>query len=113
MEQKRIKPLRNAILFCVLAASTGVSRAADHIDKSILEPQAFHAETSCFYFTLNGVAVADPVVPSSPWFAISRAEEGAKEAFAMLLAPRSSGSLVRVVTNGPLACGYPPVVLRP
>ena len=60
----------------------------------------------CFYFTLKGVAEADPVKPGDPTFAIPRTQFGAKDGYAMLLAAKLSGSTVRVVTRGTLSCGY-------
>lgn len=60
----------------------------------------------CIYFTLQGVAEADPVKPGDPTFAIPRAQYGSNDAYAMLLAAKLSGQAVRVITRGTLACGY-------
>jgi hypothetical protein len=56
----------------------------------------------CYYFTLSGVAQADPSVPNNPWFAIStNSNVSAKEEFALILTARVTGTPVSaVVTTG-------------
>jgi hypothetical protein len=54
-----------------------------------------------------GVAEADPVKPGNAWFAVSRTQYGAKDAYAMLLAAKLSGQAVNISTNGTLSCTYP------
>lgn len=62
--------------------------------------------SDCFYFTLNGVTVAEPTLGNnSPWFAIPRDQIGAKDAYAMLLAAKLSGTPVNVITTGNTVCG--------
>jgi hypothetical protein len=68
------------------------------------------ASTHCFYFTLQGVGVADPVVPSSPWFAMDRQTEAGRDAYATLLAAKLSGAKLRITTSGSVVCGYAGVV---
>jgi hypothetical protein len=64
------------------------------------------ATTDCFYFTLNGITVAEPTLGNnSPWFAIPRDQIGAKDAYAMLLAAKLSGIPVNVITTGSTVCG--------
>jgi hypothetical protein len=60
----------------------------------------------CIYFTLEGVAEADPVKPGDPTFAIPRSQFGSKDAYAMLLSAKLTGQSVRVLTRGTLACSY-------
>jgi hypothetical protein len=56
----------------------------------------------CYYFTLAGVAQADPSVPNNPWFAISTTgNSNAKELFSLVLAARVSGTPINaVMTTG-------------
>lgn len=60
---------------------------------------------SCFFFSLIGVPVADPVVPNSPWFAIPLAQTGFAQAYALILSAKVAGSTVIVATTGTLAGG--------
>jgi len=60
----------------------------------------------CIYFTLTGVAEADPIKPGDPTFAIPRSQFGSKDGYAMLLMAKATGQTVRVITRGTLACGY-------
>jgi len=54
----------------------------------------------CVYFTLQGVAVADPAVGTTPWFAIPRSQYGATDAYAMLLTSKVAGLSLHVATTG-------------
>jgi hypothetical protein len=63
---------------------------------------------NCYFFTLIGHSPADPAVGASAWFAISRDQPGAKDAYAMLLAAKLAEKHVRVITIGTTVCGgYP------
>lgn len=75
-------------------------------NKNVAKLQSTYAGGNCFYFTLEGVTQADPVVPSNPWFTIPRTQYGAGDAYSMLLAARIAGVPVTVHTNGTTACGY-------
>jgi hypothetical protein len=79
--------------------------AATH-DATVAMLQAMNTSTDCFFFILTGVTQADPVKPNDPWFAIPRTQNGAKDAYAMLLSAKVAGSVVQVQTTGQLACGY-------
>jgi hypothetical protein len=59
----------------------------------------------CVWFTLAGVPQADPLVPNSPWFALSRSQIGYNEVYSILLAAKLSGSSLNVVTTGAPAGG--------
>jgi hypothetical protein len=63
------------------------------------------APSGCFYFTLNGISQADPVVPGSPWFAVNRSTPASGDVYATILAAKLSGSRVWIVTNGTTGCG--------
>ncbi len=59
------------------------------------------------YFTLSGVADADPALGiSSPWFAMVRSGDDAKAVYATLLAAKATGASVRITTTGSAVCGY-------
>jgi hypothetical protein len=66
----------------------------------------------CAFFSLQGVAVADPVVPSTPWFAIPKSDPGFAEKFAVLMSAKLAGKLVNVATDGTAspACGHATVL---
>jgi hypothetical protein len=78
---------------------------ANHYNKSVGQLQSTYSNADCFYFILDGVAEADPVVPGNPWFAIPRSQFGSKDAYAMLLGAKLSGQPVTVNTDGTLSCG--------
>jgi hypothetical protein len=72
--------------------------------------QSTYIGSDCIYFTLHGVSVADPALPSTgAWFAMPRTQNGSRDAYAMLLTAKVSGLPVRVSTTGAIACGYPQV----
>jgi hypothetical protein len=54
----------------------------------------------CAFFSLSGVAQADPVLPGQPWIAIRQSQNGFKEIYAMLLAAIHSGVPITVATTG-------------
>lgn len=60
----------------------------------------------CYFFQLEGVSQAGPEVPGNAWFAFDYERESAQTAFSILLAAKSSGSTVKVNTNGNTMCGY-------
>jgi hypothetical protein len=59
----------------------------------------------CVWFSLVGVAQADPILPNNPWFGLPRTQIGYSEMFAVLLAAKMSGSTLYVVTTGAAAGG--------
>jgi hypothetical protein len=76
-------------------------------NKTIQQLQPDHPTANCFFFTLNGVPVADSSVSAAVWFAVDRsAHPGATDLIATLLAARISGTPITVFTSGTLSCGY-------
>jgi hypothetical protein len=70
--------------------------------------QSTYSGADCYYFTLIGHAPADPALGVTAWFAISRDQYGAKDAYAMLLSAKLAEKSVRVMTSGTTVCGgYP------
>jgi len=63
-------------------------------------------DRACTFFILHSVAQADPVVPSSPWFALPKTHPNYAELNAMLLTAKASKARVNVKTNGQIACGH-------
>jgi hypothetical protein len=74
-------------------------------NKNVGTLQSMFDGADCFYFTLDGVTQADPIVPGSAWFAIPRVQYGAKDAYAMLLSAKLSERQLIVVTSGATSCG--------
>src|SRR5690348_14808879 len=67
--------------------------------------QSSNLGLDCFYFTLSGVPVADPALGNNnSWFAIPRTQYGAKDAYAMLMTAKVTGTAVRVTTTGSTIC---------
>jgi hypothetical protein len=99
----RLRSVCAIVALMVLLPSVGL--AVTWASKSVGTLQSMYSGADCFYFTLQGVAEADPVKPGDPWFAISRGQYGAKDAYAMLLAARLTGQAVYVQTSGTLNCG--------
>ena len=76
--------------------------AVDYLDKQVRALQASGDAEDCFYFMLVGVNQPGP--NHGPWFAMSRTQYGAKEAYAMLLAAKLSGERVSVASTT-IGCG--------
>lgn len=90
-----------------LAAAAGNAFAyVDRFNAKIDKLQATLPDTNCFYFTLQGITEADPVVPGGQWFAIHKSQAHAQDQYAMLLAAKLSDAPVRITTSGTVACGY-------
>jgi len=102
--------LKVAVLaLCSIAPSVGF--AASWINKNVAAPQSMYKPADCFYFTLEGVAEADPAIPGNAWFAIPRSQYGAKDSYALLHAAKLSGQPVVVATTGSVSsCGYAEVL---
>lgn len=62
------------------------------------------ASPTCFYFQLVGVTQADPVVPGAN-FAISQADPGYQETYALLAIAAANKLPVNVQTTGRVVCG--------
>jgi hypothetical protein len=100
-----------AFMWCWSFLFVSSANAATWTNKTIVQVQPGHASTDCYYFTLQGVSQADPVVPGSPWFAINRnTNSAAKELLSGLVAAHMSGRSVTVYTSGQATCGYAEVV---
>jgi hypothetical protein len=54
----------------------------------------------CAFFSIVGVSEADPIKPGWPWMVIRQDQNGFKEAFAMLLSAKQSGTPIQVNTTG-------------
>jgi hypothetical protein len=103
--------MKRAITRLVFALSismvSALALAEGHYGKTVQQLQPGHYANNCFFFTLDGVPVADPAAkPNDPWFAMDSTSSGAKQILATLLAARASGAPVSVWTTGGLVCGY-------
>jgi len=91
----------STIVLCSLQAN-----AVEHTGTvgNILPPDS----RPCLFFTITGVSQADPVTPSSNWFAIRQSQNGYKETFTLLLAAKLTGQPVTVSTTGAVVteCGH-------
>ena len=54
---------------------------------------------------LSGVSQADPAVPNNGWFAISKTNASAEDAYAALVAAKVSGTTLHIRTDGTVSCG--------
>lgn len=96
---RRFVPTAIAVLIC------GNVAAVDHYSKSVALLEA--AISDCYFFKLADVTESDPVTPNSPWFAILRTQNNAKEMYTMLMTARTTAApLQRVITNGTTVCGH-------
>ncbi len=77
--------------------------AATHSSKnvSVLYPPDNRA---CFFFTLDGVSIADPASGNS-WFAIPMTANGYKEIVSLLMLAKVASLKLNVTTTGNLICG--------
>jgi hypothetical protein len=93
----------------MLLPSIVLARVEYH-NKMLLDLQASWDAGDCFFFRFAGVSEADPVKTGDQWFAMSRSQFGAKDAYAMLLSAKLAGRPVSVITSGNLSCGYAQVL---
>ena len=100
-----MKPKLRIVITLLSFASALPSVAADWTAQ-VAQVQSTNLGLDCFYFTLNGITVADPALGNnSPWFAVPRTQYGAKDAYAMLLTAKATAAQVRVTTTGSTICG--------
>lgn len=101
----RIAALSVALLFSLLP--TYPANATDFERKLVTGIQASGDAADCFYFMLEGVNQPGPAA-NGPWFAMSRSQYGAKDAYALLLAAKLSGTpvSVRSTTTSAVCGGY-------
>ncbi len=107
---RRIRAIVGGLLCGIIASMVF---GATHSDKAISIVQSPTPTNDCLYFTLVGVAQADPISANNPWFAVPRSHSGFKESLAILLAAKLSQQRVTVETTGTVAggsCGAYPLV---
>jgi hypothetical protein len=104
---------RHSAALLAVAVSLGTAGAShaytQHFNKvvSLLEVQ----NAACYFFQLDGVSVVDSSISTTPWFAIPRNSENAKELYALILSAKLTGTpLSRVLTSGSLARGQSEVL---
>jgi hypothetical protein len=91
--------------FLVLTLCGAPAAGADFERKAVRAIQASGDGGDCFFVWLEGVN--QPGSPSfGPWFAMSRTQYGAKDAYAMLLAAKFTGELVSVRSTTTGCGGY-------
>ncbi len=100
------KDVTKVISIAALLLMPSIGLAVNWYNKKVALLQPSYDGADCFYFTLEGVAEADPTKPGDPLFAIPRTQYGAKEAYATLLSAKLTGQTVYVITRGTLSCGY-------
>ena len=88
-----------ALSLITMISMSGVASAVTWQDRQVGVLQSV-AGADCVFFTLVGVAEADPARPGDPWFSMPRSQSGAKDLYAMLLAAKLSGQAVTVQTTG-------------
>lgn len=94
-----------AVLVIVVGASPSAASSGQIFTAVIGQVEAPSYNEDCLWFTLVGVAQADPINPNNPYFALTRTQIGYNETYALLLSAKLSGSTVIVVTTGAVAGG--------
>lgn len=89
---------------CVLISLFSGRSYAGNYTTTINLIQWYHG-LDCVFFTLAGVAEADSINPSSPWFAIPGTQTDYAQIYALLLSAKMAGSSVNVITTGSAAGG--------
>jgi hypothetical protein len=92
----------------IIAASTilaGPVLCSQQYIAAIAQFQPPNYNVDCVWFTLVGVAQADPILPNNPWFGLPRTQIGYSEMYAVLLAAKLGGSTLTVTTTGAVAGG--------
>lgn len=70
----------------------------------------FFDSRACAFFSLAGVVEADPVVPGSSYFALSKSNPNYAEMNALLMSAKAGRIQVDVKTNGAIVCGQAEVI---
>ena len=105
----RLFPWLRRALIGALLASAPPSLAVNY--SSVQVTNVFPPDgRGCFFFTLAGVAEADPIVPGNPWFAVPIGYQGYKELVSMMYMARSASIPITVVTSGTTACGLATII---
>ena len=92
-------------LAALLFLSPLMAAATDFEQKFVIGIQPSGDVADCFYFRLEGVTQPGPAA-NGPWFAMARTQYGAKDAYALLLAAKLTGTPVSVrSTSTSVACG--------
>lgn len=100
--KKCILPLSGAAL---AFTSIPANASTIHTQKTILEINA-PDHRPCTFVRLQGVTVADPVTPGSPWLALPKTHLGYYESFSMLVTAFTDQIPVTVFTTGNIECGH-------
>jgi hypothetical protein len=91
-------------MLCVLISLFSGPSYAGNYTTTINLIQWYHGR-DCVFFTLEGVAEADSINPSSSWFAIPGTQTDYAQIYALLLSAKMAGSSVNVITTGSAAGG--------
>lgn len=98
---RRIVLASSISLIPVVVAASPPSYSNKQVD--LIQPD--HPNSDCFYFTLQGVSVADPAINASAWFAVDRTtHKGANQLYATLLTAKASGLLWSTCGHQALRC---------
>lgn len=92
-----------AALISLLTWSPGVHAADSNGRVALTIPPNGGAD--CFYFSLYGVAQADPVLPGNSFFAMSKTDPAYQETFALVMTAAANGRYVYASTTGTVVCG--------
>lgn len=94
-------------IMCLLILSINSVYATDWYDKKVNQLQ-INAANGCLYFTLEGVAQADPVTPGQPWFTLEPSNASHSAMLSVLMLAYASKATVKVATTGikTPVCGY-------
>lgn len=98
---------KNLFAVCAGLAITSSVYATDWYEKKVNQVQ-INAANGCLYFTLEGVAQADPVTPGQPWFTLEPSNASHSAMLSILMVAYASKVPVKVATTGikTPVCGY-------
>lgn len=100
--------LSTAVALLVLGSIAVPAQAQDWWGKAL--DSYFFDSRVCAFFSLTGVAEADPTVPDSPYFALSKTNPKYGEMNAVMLSAKAGSRRANVKTNDTSACGQAEVI---
>lgn len=100
-----MKKLLRVFSIAPLALMSNLAFGVAHYGKQVENVQV-DPSNGCIYFTLKGVAEADPVKPGNQWFTLNGSAPGANHIMSLLLMSYATGETLKVSTTGTSVCGY-------
>lgn len=99
-----------AVFFAIFSTLSTCFAQAQTLHQTKVISGTLRDTRPCFFFTLQGINQADPIVSGSPVFALDRNDSFSTDHFAILLTSLANKSEISVQTSGKAVCGHATVL---